>query len=175
MSAFIIPVMVLALIAYALIKRVNIYDAFIEGAREGLPVVINVLPYIAAILLSLNLFRDSGALGALIDILDGPLKSIGMPAELTPLALLRPLSGGASLGILADIYANYGTESFIGLAASVMMGSSETIFYTLALYFGCVNITKTRYTLPASLLATLAGIIASLVFAHLFFTRSVIP
>lgn len=169
MSAYIIPVIVLALIAFALIKRVNIYEAFIEGAKEGLPVVLSVLPYIAAILISLNLLRDSGALGALIDLLKGPLGKLGMPAELTPLALLRPLSGGASLGILADIYKNYGTDTFIGIAASIMMGSSETIFYTLALYFGCINITKTRYTLPASLLATLAGIIASLIFAHLFF------
>jgi spore maturation protein B len=169
MSAFIIPAIILALIVYAMIKRVNIYDAFIEGAKEGLPVVLNVLPYIAAILISLNLLRDSGALGAFIGLLEKPLRFIGMPAELTPLALLRPLSGGAALGILSDIYKNYGTDTFIGLAASIMMGSSETIFYTLALYFGSVGIVKTRYALPASLLATLAGTIASLIFAHLFF------
>lgn len=169
MSAFILPVIILALIAYAMIKRVNIYEAFIEGAREGLPVVLTVLPYIAAILISLNLLRDSGALGAFIGLLEKPLSRIGMPPELTPLALLRPLSGGAALGILADIYKNYGTDTFIGLAASIMMGSSETIFYTLALYFGSVGIIKSRHTLPASLLATLAGIIASLFFAHLFF------
>ena len=165
MSAAIIPLCATFVIIYALAKKVDVYSAFAAGAKDGLPVLVNILPYMAAMLMAINVFRESGALSAIITFLTKPLSAIGFPAELLPLALLRPFSGSASLALLSDVYAQYGPDSFLGRAASLMMGSSETIFYTVALYFGAIKVTKTRYCVPVALISGAVGILCSLLLA----------
>lgn len=169
MSAAIIPLLSAGVLVYALLKRVDIYEAFVEGAKEGLPVLYRVLPYMAAMLIAIRLFRESGVLDRLTGWLSPVFGRLGMPPELLPLALLRPFSGSAAMAMAADIFERYGADSFIGLAAGVMMGSSETIFYTLALYFGSVGVKKTRYTLPMSLLACAVSVIASIAICRVWF------
>ena len=161
MSALILPILIALLLIFALVKKVDVYSAFASGAKEGLPVLYGILPYLAAMLIAINMLKESGALSALIRILSGPLAKIGFPAELLPLAVLRPFSGSASLAMLSEIYESYGADSFLGIAASLMKGSSETIFYTVALYFGSVRITKTRYAVPVALISGVAGIAVS--------------
>ena len=117
-------------------------------------------------LTAIHVLRESGVLSALIAWLSSPLAKLGFPAELLPLALLRPFSGSASLALLSDIYQKYGADSFLGTAASLMMGSSETIFYTVALYFGSIHITKTRYCIPVALISGVVGIAVSLLLAR---------
>ncbi|MGI6160810.1 MAG: spore maturation protein [Christensenellales bacterium] len=164
-----IAAVVAFVILYGLIKGVKVYDAFIEGARKGFGVAIKILPYMAAIMLAAGVMRGSGAMEAIARALGPALSFIGLPAELTPLVIMRPISGSATLGLLADIMAQYGADSHIGRLASVIAGSSETVFYTVALYFGYVGIKRTRHTVPAALAATLGGIVASVWACSLFF------
>lgn len=169
MIAAVLPLIAAVVVVYALIKRVNVYDAFVEGAKEGLPVLLRVLPYMAAMLIAIELLHASGLMTGLTRALDAPLSSIGMPSELLPMALLRPFSGSAAMAIVSDVFEKHGTDSVLGMTAATMMGSSETIFYTLALYFGSVGIQKTRFTLPVALLASLASVIASVWICSLLF------
>lgn len=170
MSAAVIPLLLCCLLIAALVKKTDVYTAFVNGAKEGLPVVAGVLPYLAAMLTAIRAMRASGALSALISLLSRPLARLGFPPELLPLAALRPFSGSASLALLSEIYTQYGADSFLGTAASLMMGSSETIFYTLALYFGSIHITNARYCIPVALLSGAAGTVASLLLARLMGT-----
>lgn len=169
MSTLIIPLLAAVVVVYAVIKRVDVYEAFVEGATQALPLLYRVLPYMAAMLVVIQLLRVSGALEALVLVIEAPLSAIGMPPELLPMALLRPLSGSAAMAIVADVFKNYGVDSMLGLMAATMMGSSETIFYTLALYFGSVGIQKTRFTLPVALIASLVSVIGSIVACRLLF------
>lgn len=169
MSTLIIPLLAAVVVVYAVIKRVDVYEAFVEGATQALPLLYRVLPYMAAMLVVIQLLRVSGALEALVLVIEVPLSAIGMPPELLPMALLRPLSGSAAMAIVADVFKNYGVDSMLGLMAATMMGSSETIFYTLALYFGSVGIQKTRFTLPVALIASLVSVIGSIVACRLLF------
>ena len=168
MSAFVLPALIVALLVYALCRRVDVYGAFVAGAKEGLTVLVGILPYLAAMLVALNAFRACGAMGALMNLLAPLCSALGLPEELVPLAVLKPFSGSASLGVVADLLKEYGPDSFVGFCACIMMGSSETIFYTISLYFGSVGITKSRYALPVALLSGLAGIAASVIAAHWF-------
>ena len=154
---YVIPILVAALLAYALIRRVNPYEAFIRGAADAVPTLLRVLPALAAMLGAITLLRGCGALDALGNWLSPVFEKIGIPSELTPLILLRPFSGSASLALLGDTLTRYGADSFVGRAASVCVGSTETIFYTLALYCGSVGISKTRHALPAALAGCTAG------------------
>lgn len=165
----IIPLFIVFVVMYGSYRRVNVYDSFIVGAEDGFKTVYRILPYIIGMLFAINIFRASGALDILNDLLYPVFRFIGLPKELTPLALLRPFSGSASLSLLADIYKQYGADSMISRIASTMMGSTETIFYTVALYFGSVKIKKTRYTVPAALLSSLAGIIAAIFICNITF------
>lgn len=158
--SFLIPILVAALLAYALVRRVNPYEAFIRGAADAVPTILRVLPALAAMLGAISLLRGCGALDALNRWLSPVFEKIGIPAELTPLILLRPFSGSASLALLGDTLTLHGADSFIGRAASVCVGSTETIFYTLALYCGSVGISKTRHALPAALVGCAAGVLS---------------
>ncbi len=169
MSTLIIPLLAAVVVVYAVIKRVDVYEAFVEGAMQALPLLYRVLPYMAAMLVVIQLLRVSGAMEALVTVIEAPLAAIGMPPELLPMALLRPLSGSAALAIVADIFKNYGVDSLLGLMAATMMGSSETIFYTLALYFGSVGIQKTRFTLPVALIASLVSVVFSILVCNWIF------
>lgn len=168
-SVFAIPGFMVFVLTYGYIRGVNVYDTFIEGAKEGLSTVIRVFPYMVAMFVAIGIFRSSGAMDILVKILSPLTGILGIPGEILPLALMRPVSGIASTGILGELFKTYGPDSFIGRAASTMMGSTETIFYTLSIYFGAVGIKKIRYTLWGSLLADIAGLVASIIVCSIVF------
>ncbi|MDD3920346.1 MAG: spore maturation protein [Eubacteriales bacterium] len=159
--AALVPFMIAALFVYALIRRVNVYDAFVAGAKEALPLLKTVLPHMAAMLTVIALFRESGAALWLGGMLSSILPEAVFPAELLPLAILRPLSGSGTLAMTADLMRQYGPDSRIGMMACVLCGSSETVFYTLALYFGAVGVKRTRFTLPVALAASFISLLVT--------------
>lgn len=166
---YIVPALILALIIISFFRGNGIYEAFIRGAKQALPMLLNVLPYMAAMLCALNLFRVSGALGALVELTSPAMEAVGIPGELTPLIVLRPFSGGAALALLEDVFQTIGVDSYGGIMASIMLGSTETIFYTVALYFGSINIKKTGYSIPVALISGVLGIAASVILTNIFF------
>jgi spore maturation protein B len=164
-----LPLLIAAILFYGIVKGVDIYSAFVEGAVDGAKSALKIFPYILAIIFAINLFIQSGAEEFIADFL-GPITSmVGFPTELLSLSLVKPLSGGGSLGIFQTILDNYGADSYIGRSASVIMGSSETIFYTAAVYFGSVGISNYRYTIKVGLISHLATIIAALIACRLMF------
>ena len=163
----IIPIIIAALIVYAAIKKVNPYDAFAEGAAEAVPTILHVLPYLGAMLMAINLFRRSGAMDALTTTIAPAMNFIGIPPALAPLAILRPFSGSAALAMLQDLLITHGADSFIGCAASVMVGSTETIFYTVSLYCGCVNVSKTRHAIPVAIFSGIVGAVSGVLLVKL--------
>ena len=165
--SYILPALILALIVYSLVKGVDIYSAFVEGAKEALPLIVSILPYMAAMLIAMRLIRDSGVLDSFSTFVSPVLERTGMPAELVPMFVIRPFSGSASLALLADVFDTAGTDSFSGIAASIMLGSTETIFYTVALYFGSIGVQKTRYVIPVALICNAVGCAAALLLAKL--------
>lgn len=154
---------------YATLKKVNVFDAFVTGAKKGFETSIGILPWLLAMMVAIGMLRASGFF-ELFNVWLAPLFSrIGMPAELVPLALIRPFSGGAATGVMAELIHNQGGDSWISKTAATIMGSTETTFYVIAVYFGAVGIKRTRHAIPAGLLADLAGIIASLVICRYLF------
>ncbi len=170
-SVIAIPGFILFVLGYGHIKKVNVYDTFIEGAKEGLSTVIRIFPYMVAMFVAIGIFRSSGAMDILVKLISPITGLIGIPGEVLPLAFMRPISGIASMGVLGELYRTHGLDSFIGRLASTVMGSTETIFYTLSIYFGAVGIRKMRYTLWGSLLADLAGLLASVIICTIVFGR----
>ncbi len=154
---------------YAAIKKVNVFDAFINGAKEGFGMSVNLIPYLVAMLVAIGMLRASGFFDLLHIVLAPFMKAIGMPEELLPLALIRPFSGSAATGVMAELIHEHGGNSLIAKTAATMMGSTETTFYVIAVYFGAVNIRRTRHAIPAGLLADLAGIIASVCICRYLF------
>lgn len=152
-------------------KEVKVYDVFVEGAKEGIKTVVRIIPPLVGLLVAVGVFRASGALDLLI-YAARPLASVlGIPSEAMPLAFLRPISGSASLALVSDIIKTHGPDSFIGRVVSTMMGSTETIFYTLTVYFGSVGIKNIRYTLAAALIADMVSVVASVWACTLVFGR----
>jgi len=170
-SDYALPAIVLIIILIGLLRDIKVYDVFVKGAKDGIVTIIKILPSLVGLLVAIGVFRASGALDLLVYALRPAAQLIGIPSEVLPLALLRPISGSASLALVTDILGNYGPDSFIGRTASTMMGSTETIFYTLAVYFGAVGIKNIRYTLIAALLADVASVIASVFICSLIFGR----
>ena len=164
---YILPGLILLLILYGLIKGVDVYSAFVEGAMEALPLIKKILPSLGAMMAAIVLFRRSGAMDFLIRLLSPACQRIGMPEELLPLFMLRPFSGNGALALLQDVYNTCGVDSLQGYAASVMLGSTETIFFTVTLYFGSIGVKKTKYAVPAALISGIIGAVISIVFAHL--------
>lgn len=158
----IIPIIVVIIITYGMIKGKKVYEWFIEGAKEGLKVCVNIFPYLLAMIIAVNIFREAKLLDVLNDIISPISSLIGLPKEIVPLVLVKPLSGSGALGILTDIVKTYGPDSYIGLIASVIMGTTETIFYTVTVYFGAVQIKKIRHTVWAAILADLTAVIVSI-------------
>lgn len=167
-----IPIIIFAFIFYGILKRVKIYEVFIEGAKEGFNVGVRIIPYLVAMLIAIGVFRAGGAMDFLIYILSPITNLIGFPAEALPMALMRPLSGSASLGIMSEIISVHGPDSFIGILVSTIMGSTETTFYVLALYFGSVNITKTRHAVAAGVIADIAGILGAFFIVKFLFGQT---
>ncbi len=170
-SLYALPVIILVILGTGLFRNVRVFDAFAEGASEGLKTVIRILPSLVGILTAVGVFRASGALDFLIYLLKPAASLLGVPAETMPLALLRPVSGSASLALVSDILRQYGPDSYVGRVASTMMGSTETIFYTLAVYYGSTGIKNIRYTLLAALIADGVSVVASAWVCALVFGR----
>jgi spore maturation protein B len=168
-SAWAIPLLVAGIPLYALTRRVNVYAAFLEGAKDGFQTGIRIVPPLVAVLVALGMLRASGALDALATALAPVLGPLGVPASVLPLALIRPLSGSAANGVVADVLRAEGPDSYAGRLASVMAGSTETTFYVLAVYFGAAGVRRYRHALPAALLADLAGLVAAVVVVRLLF------
>ena len=151
LSTLIVPVLLTFTACFALGKRVDVYSALTKGAEEGLTVLLHILPSLIALLSAVYMFRASGAMEALGALLAPALDKIGIPAETAPLLFIRPISGSGALAVGSEIMDSYGVDSYVGRVAAVMLGSSETTFYTVAVYYGAAGITKTRYTTPAAL------------------------
>jgi len=160
-SVIAIPALVLFIVVYGAAKKVKVYEVFVEGAKEGFNVGVRIIPYLVAMLVAIGVFRAGGAMDLLAGLLSPVTLLIGMPAETLPMALMRPLSGSGALGVLSETLSTHGPDSFIGRMASVMMGSGETTFYVLAVYFGSVAVTRARHAVPAGIIADLASILAS--------------
>jgi spore maturation protein SpmA len=163
---------IISFILFALIKRVNVYEAFINGAKDGFTIAIKIIPYLVAILVAIGVFRAAGALDYLVSGISGLVSFLGINTdfvEALPTALMKPLSGSAARGMNLEIMKTFGADSFVGQLSSIFRGSTETTFYIIAVYFGSVSIRKTRYAITAGLLADLAGIIAGIFIGYLFF------
>lgn len=154
---------------YAAIKKINVFDAFIIGARKGFETSVSLIPYLIAMMVAIGMLRASGFFDLMDTLLAPAMSWIGMPSEVLPLALIRPFSGSASTGVMAELIHRYGGDSLIAKTAATMMGSTETTFYVIAVYFGCVGIKRTRHAIPAGLLADLAGILASVFICRYLF------
>ncbi|MBQ3329935.1 MAG: spore maturation protein [Ruminococcus sp.] len=163
----VIPVVVTALCVFGLFKRVNIFDSFVEGAKEGMQTVRFIAPAMIALLTAVGTLRASGALDALADLIRPFAQRIGFPAELVPMALLRPVSGSGATALLTGIYESSGPDSFVGRCASVAAGSTETTFYAVTMYYGAAGIKKIRHTLFSALLADFTAIVFSVLTVNL--------
>jgi spore maturation protein SpmA len=170
LSTLAIPLLIIIFVGYGIIKNVKVYESFVEGAKEGFNIAVKIIPYLVAMLIAIGIFRAGGAMDWLIYILKPFTNFIGMPAEALPMALMRPLSGSGSLGVMSENLAVYGPDSFIGVLVSTFYGSTETTFYVLALYFGAVNIKNTRHALPVGLIADVTGILGALFIVKLLFS-----
>ncbi len=167
-SLLTVPLIFFLIISYAMVKRVAVYEAFIEGGKEGFDIFLKVLPYIVAILVAIGMFRVSGALGYLSDALAPLTALVGMPSEVLPVALMKPLSGSGALGVVTEVV-QADPNSFNAKVASTMFGSTDTTFYIIALYFGSVGIKRIRHAMLAGLTADLAGILAAVWVSHAVF------
>ncbi|MBN4067759.1 spore maturation protein [bacterium AH-315-G05] len=169
MSIMVIPIMITSILLHGLYKKINVYDIFVEGAEEGLMTALRIMPYLIAIFFAIGIMRRSGSIDIIVEVLAPVFEPLGIPKEVLPLALMRPFSGSGSLAMLRDIISQYGADSFIGRVASTMMGSAETIFFTMAVYFGAVGIKRARYTLVAAIISHFAAVIASVFIVNLIF------
>lgn len=168
-SKIVIPVFIVFVIFYGFIKKVNIYDTFLEGSKEGLMISFNIFPSIIAMVFAINIFLDSNFVNAVLGVFTPILNLINIPLEIMPMALLRPISGTATLAIMNDIFIKYGPDSYVGRLASVLQGCTDTTIYVLALYFSSIGVKKIRYSLGVGLFADLVGITVAFIITMLFF------
>lgn len=168
-SLWLIPVIIGFILIYGTIKRVPTYESFVEGGKEGIQIAFSIIPYLVGMLVAITVFRESGALEYFMNLIKPYVMSIGIPAEIIPLAIIRPISGNAALGITSDLIATHGPDSFIGRLASTMQGSTDTTLYILTVYFGAVGIKKMGDALKVGLLADLVAIITSIIVVTILF------
>ena len=159
-----VPFTILLIVVYGLVEKSTVFDSFVEGAKDGMKIIYSIFPTLLGLFLSINILRESGVIDAVTHFLWPLLNVLQFPSEVLPLALLRPISGSASMADATDIMKTYGVDSWIGLVAATIMGSTETTLYTIALYTSTIGVKKTRFVLVAALLADVVGIIASVVF-----------
>ena len=164
-SKIILPFLIIIIVFYGVYKKINVYDAFLDGAKEGLITTFNIFPAVMAMIFAINIFLDSNVLSLITNL----LKNINIPVEILPMAFLRPISGTASLAIMNDIFISFGPDSFYGRLASILQGCTDTTIYVIALYFGTVKISKIRYSLLVGLFADLVGITSAIILTNLFF------
>ena len=162
-SSSIIPIVILGIVLYGVYEKKRVYDIFIEGAKDGINIVFNIFPTLVGIFIAVGALRSSGILDLIIDIIEPVMNQLNFPSQIIPLALIRPISGSASMGIATDIIKTYGVDSKIGTIASCIMGSTETTLYTIAVYTSCIKVKKIRFVLVASLIADIVGIVVSVI------------
>ena len=165
MSDYIVPFLILVILVYGISMNVEVYHTFIEGAEKGFRTVIGIMPTLIGLMTAVGILRASGCLEFISDVLGMVTDKIDFPGELVPISIVKMFSSSAATGLLVDLYKEFGTDSFIGRAASIAMSCTETIFYTMSVYFLSVKIKHTRYTLAGGLLATMAGLVASVMLA----------
>lgn len=170
LSNLILLLFVAGIPLYAALKRVDVFDAFVTGAKQGFETSVTIIPYLIAMMVAISMLRASGFFELLYALISPVMTSIGFPPDLLPLALIRPFSGSAATGVMAEIIHEHGGNSYIAKTAATMMGSTETTFYVIAVYFGSVGIRKTRHAVLAGLLADAAGIIAAVMICRYLFT-----
>lgn len=163
----IVPLVIFVVVSYGVMMRINVYDTFIKGAKSGFFTVIKIMPTLVGLMVAVGILRASGFLDFLSEFIGSFTAYIGFPGELVPLTVVKMFSSSAATGLLLDAFKEYGTDSYIGLVASISMSCTETIFYTMSVYFITAKVTKTRYTLTGAMIATLAGLAASIVLAGL--------
>ncbi len=165
LSDVMIPLLIFCIVGYGILNKQNIYEEFIEGAKDGFGTVIGIMPTLIGLMVAVGILRASGFLEFFAGLFGTVTQHIGFPSELLPITVVKMFSSSAATGLLLDIYKEYGTDSMLGKMASIMMGSTETIFYTMSVYFMTAKIKKSRYTLAGALIATLAGTAASIILA----------
>lgn len=168
-STWLIPLFILFVLATATWKRVSSFEAFVEGGKEGGKMALSLLPFLVGMIVSISILRSSGALDAFVGLLSPVLALVGIPSEVLPLALIRPISGTAALGMTTELIDHYGPDSFLGRLAATMQGSTDTTLYILTVYFGAIGVNRMKYALKVGLLADLIGIIASIVIVNIVF------
>ena len=165
LTDFIVPLVIFGIVGYGLLMKVPVYDTFIKGAKKGFLTVIKIMPTLVGLMVAVGILRASGFLELIANVIGRFTDRIGFPGELVPLTVVKMFSSSAATGLLLDIFQEYGTDSYIGRIASISMSCTETIFYTMSVYYMTARVTKMRYTLTGALLATLAGVTASVVLA----------
>lgn len=165
LTDFIVPMVLFWIVVYGVLKKVDVYDSFVKGAKKGFQTVIEIMPTLVGLMVAVGILRASGFLDFLAELLGRYTKYIGFPGELVPLTVVKMFSSSAATGLLLDVFKEYGTDSRQGLIASISMACTETIFYTMSVYYMTAKVTKTRYTLQGALIATAAGLAASVLLA----------
>lgn len=168
-SRWALPFFLLTIITWGISQRVPIYESFVVGAKEGWQTALRLLPYLVGMLVAIEVFQHSGALDILIQLLSPFTRALGLPSEVLPLAIMRPISGSGSIALLTQVLQNYGADSFVGRLAATLMGSTETSLYVLTVYAGSIGLKNTRHTLATSLIADLAGFLAAFYIVSYFF------
>lgn len=162
LSAWILPMLIGSILLYGMYKKIPTYESFVEGGKEGITISFSIIPYLVGMLVAIAVFRASGAMDAFVGLIKPLLAMAGVPSEIVPLAIIRPISGNAALGMTSDLIATHGPDSLIGRLASTIQGSTDTTFYVLTVYFGAVGIKKMGDALKVGLLADLVGLIAAI-------------
>ena len=169
---FVMPAFACVIVVFGLIKRVPVFDIFLKGAKEGMQILYSIAPTIIALVFAVDLLRSSGAIDAICNFIEPVADYLGFPKEIVPMVLLRPVSGSGSTALLTSLYEQCGPDSFAGRVASVLAGSSETTFYAIAMYFGCIRVRKIRHTLFAAIIADITAAVMSVLTVRLYFGMS---
>lgn len=169
LGSYVVPVVILFIITCGIVKKQNVFDLFLSGAKEGIKIAVNILPALVGLMMAIEMFKASGAFDIIVNFLKPVGEALHFPCEVIPLAMMRPVSGSGALSIFESILRDYGADSQIGRVAAVLQGSTETTFYTVAVYYGSVGINKTRHTIAAALFADFVGFVMSILTVTLFF------
>ena len=173
-SLSILPIIILTIFCYAIVKKIAVYEEFIEGAKDGFKVSISIIPYLVALIVSISMFRASGALDSISNLIAPLLNALKIPTDIVPIMFTRSLSGSATLGLFSELATSNGAEAFVTKLAAVMVGSSETTFYVLSVYFGAIGIKKFRYALLTGIVADITGIVLAILVARYFFLANIV-
>lgn len=170
MSVWAIPVIIVMITAYAAYRKVPVYEAFVDGAKEGFSTSIKIIPYLVGMMVAISIFRTSGAMDIFINLVRPLFDFIGIPSEVLPLGILRPITGAGSLAFTADLIKQYGPDSMIGRIASTVQGSTDTTLYVLTVYFGAIGVKRVKYALKVGLIADVVGFASSIVVCYMVFS-----